>query len=1431
MNRHLTIVFLAIALPLFAEVVPISADANGFPKGWTQYGKVVVGTTTVENGAIHIKDDSTEKEWGVYKELDVEPNVSYEFTAEISGKMEGGMMVAWAGLAKTATSLRGGDGEDRMRTHRLTLKIPDGIMKVRVFFYGTYEGTPDFKVRNFRVAPLGNPEEAGILKLKSLNLETPLKNAVIVAGDSADLKEAAKRLSAKFGAEVQEAANIEYPLTRHVIAIGNRANNSVIDTLYRRGFCYTDLYYPGKGGYELRSIHNPTGGGFNVILCGGSDDAGAVKAAELLEKEPPVVGHLMKLNVPNFKKPYDAYKNENYPVSGGGLYGWNYISGMLALFYQTGDTEYAKEFLRLAFPDSKAIQDLKKFNAESFDNPNTPLETPYHYCASQMILLWDLVEEHPVFTDEERLKVTRAFARQYDAHYRYTSAPNKRQEIVATRHHQWAHISLYALARYFNRDYPSFKWNDAIQRCKAAFRAANDSEGWIEGEQGITEWFASGSINPALNYLTLTDDSQFNPDGALANALRFWETHWDGSANCDMYRTAFRQTFNLAAEYTKDGKYLWFADLMKPYPEDTMMLGAAFRPTGKIAKRAPTELVNAWTAASMKEAERKRMNVTAAPQNAYLGLSWRDTLDATGDWLCFNCFNEGYRTAFKLLSIYGLRINGVPILGGFGNFLQTYRNGSTEKEIPTLGEVYFRGHAGDSVGFQGGVPHHAYSDWKRTILLRKRNFAIIADTITPSEKGDDLTIQANFQTASEAKMSAPNRVNLASQETWSMKLSEMKLSGVPECPTSSGPRMSLFETKNVGDRGRAEFSIDSDMEGEFSLLFYNFNLRAGSMNIYIDGRKVAADVPHFAAASEGMEAHTISFGNLNLKKGAHLLELEVASIHPECPKPWMAAASISFRPATAQSPVIVAAAGTFLQRSDDDVVLKRRVSGRKTTTTFTLIGFETAQNKIQGVPYGDNGAVFLNKEPMLAFCGRIDDIGEGALILLEKDRIAGINVTELHDCLSSEKPLMIDWKFNGEAIISGEAGTAFTFCGKQYKLNENGEIAINGCNHAFRVPSVDFANEKANDSSSAKTATPKKISETPAPLTFIKPYNDGFLAGAGKNLLVIDNSGKVKKTFQLDGIVQCAAGDSGLVFVGTNKEEIAAFSTLTNQKLWSFTSKIEPSVEATQKYYWFKSRYPGVFSLAAKHGIVYAGSACTMEIIDAKGQLVSRLKQTWGPCREITILPLGDDDYNVIGIRHSATDGAYLHTYNYKTKRQKTNYIDNMPGYRHFNTWGSLFRTKAFADDFDGDGKIDLLTDAQGMYCWLNLYDESGKPKAQLNFGPGDKNLKRLFIDWTVGDIAGDKRPEALIVTKMNQLLVIDGRCTPLWSADLPFQPKMVAANSKTREIAVLGDRNIMLFAGNGTIKEHIALPFDCHQIWTSGKKWFASGANGIYSF
>jgi hypothetical protein len=166
-------------------------------------------------------------------------------------------------------------------------------------------------------------------------------------------------------------------------------------------------------------------------------------------------------------------------------------------------------------------------------------------------------------------------------------------------------------------------------------------------------------------------------------------------------------------------------------------------------------------------------------------------------------------------------------------------------------------------------------------------------------------------------------------------------------------------------------------------------------------------------------------------------------------------------------------------------------------------------------------------------------------------------------------------------------------------------------------------------------------------------------------------------------------------------------------------------------------------------------------------------------------------------------------TVNSKTGKNISSYSTNVPGYRHFPSFGSLQRSKAFVDDFNGDGKPELVADAQGLYTWLNLYNAQGVPQKQVNLGPG-----KIIRTWTTGNFTGDTRPEILVSTWSNQLLAIDGDCRPLWIADLPIKGTAIEVNDKTREIIISDLRNVCKINSSGKLTAFVRLPQTLEQLW-----------------
>ena len=334
-----------------------------------------------------------------------------------------------------------------------------------------------------------------------------------------------------------------------------------------------DLRYPGKNGYVVRTLHNPFGDGHNVLFVGGSDLPGVNTATDVLVKELTkttgrgrdfVVGRLARIRLgEGLDPPDDVRAMETWEASKGygsiGYFGWNSLSKLMAMYYMTGQEAHAREFIRLAFPDEQAQREISEIDGERIEIKTDPLAGPYHYNAHMMILFWDLIEESPVFSDEERLRVTNGFARQLNHRknegiYGRTSPPR----AVGSRHGQWSAISLYCLGRYFQKDYPHPIWEHCEQSARLHFRPLHDHK-WINGESDNLFWFNTG-IAPIFTYLALTGDREPLKNGVVSDLLRDQEMLISGRQPDWALNSASLGFLHKAAYFTQDGRYLSYRD-------------------------------------------------------------------------------------------------------------------------------------------------------------------------------------------------------------------------------------------------------------------------------------------------------------------------------------------------------------------------------------------------------------------------------------------------------------------------------------------------------------------------------------------------------------------------------------------------------------------------------------------------------------------------------------------------------------------------------------------------------------------------------------------------------------------------------------------------------------------------------------------------------
>jgi outer membrane protein assembly factor BamB len=493
----------------------------------------------------------------------------------------------------------------------------------------------------------GQPRQVEkISQLKDLRLTTVIckgrqAQAILAIPDD----DVHKALAAEINARIRKCGGVELPVAvnktpaellpqMNVIALGNLADNPFIEKLYFRWFCFTDRWYPGKGGYEVRSIHDPLGTGTNVILLGGSDAAGASEAVRRFCSilEPASfgalsVGRLFDLRLgQNLKPPSDA--NRTPPllrlfVEGLEMpLGYNEASRLGLMHYYTGEPKYARAFMDAARRSHLFAQ-------------------ADHYHAHHNALVWDLIEESPLFTDADRLFVTNeifehALSGESGGGL---AALSGGPDSMFDRHAGFIGLSALTDIRYLARDYPRQEWEGILSAVDGYFRPRLGS-------------FASGSdlargIYTYLEALVIYSLLTGNHEIVRSGALRAWADRC--AAMCDplgflvpsgqydaMSYPYF--TFRKAAFLLKDPGLLYLSGMRQRAADSQGVYelgmefdqGQAF--AGDIEPRPPHDLTGVRVV-PLDDRERREFDPGMPPNKAFAKITFRSGLGEDDQFL------------------------------------------------------------------------------------------------------------------------------------------------------------------------------------------------------------------------------------------------------------------------------------------------------------------------------------------------------------------------------------------------------------------------------------------------------------------------------------------------------------------------------------------------------------------------------------------------------------------------------------------------------------------------------------------------------------------------------------------------------------------------------------------------------------------------------
>ncbi|MCC6445973.1 MAG: VCBS repeat-containing protein [Armatimonadetes bacterium] len=1499
--------------PSFEE----GADANGVPAGWSLYAgggknQRLRFVRPAESGqrALLIEDNDPTAEIGIVQSAPAQPGLTYGSHARVKAIRGASPYGAYMQLRFLPSQQfvqvnLVSDRADRFKTVSARATAPEGTTAAVLYLYTHREPTPQIVVDSVclvsgEAAPPGAPPEPVppvYSRLKDLHLHTDLardgKAAITLVIPASGLyrreaeriREAVLKIAGvRIPIALDDSPAGAVPIRGSLILLGNRSTHRTISELYDRYYTLLDLKYPGPGGYEARTLHDPFGNGKNVIFAGGSDAAGVRLAAGVLIRRLKEVqgrpgtlsiGWLMEIRPgKGVAVPKDLKDFETWEASAGygssGYFGWNSISKRMAMYYMTGDPFQAREALRLAFPDEQAKREIVQIDGERIENKDDPLAGPYHYNAHLMILFWDLIEESPVFTDEERLKVINAFARQL-AHRRDEGVYTLTEPLprVDSRHHQWSAISLYCLGRYFQKSYPDPVWRQCVRGAEFSFASLRE-HAWVFGENDNHFWYCTGTV-PILTYLLLSGDRKPVRNGVLQTLLRGQEILISGRQPDWALNYAALDYLHKAAYLTGDGRWLAYRD-RTGLNLGVFRLGQSFWPDKTLKPRPPEDLANRWSVYGLTGPLWQSRGSGLPLSQSFQFASFRSRTDAGGDCVLLDGFNGAGRNPYHTFALLELRLGGHTLLQGYRNQLMTKADGLVEPQVAM--DAALRSHVvlGETVLAVGEVPKAAYGGWKRTLVQRKGRYALVVDEF--KSRADSANLEAQILWERPYGWEArPQGGILRSEEAQSAALPQgwkaFRALEQPLAASQTGPEsllrldsLGIALLKPAGPGGWLEmaFRLPKAATGEWFADLLNYRDR-GAVRFFLDGKPVGPEFDHYA---ETATARPVSLGTRRLAAGAHTLRVQAVQKNPASGQCFIGLAGLSFRPEgapgirAAQSvrvccslPLTARVQGSFAIMRWEGPVKKGE---RK--IFFSLVGLEPEGRSLFCSGLAENAAALLLPEPALAVAGRYQNI-EGEAVVLSQDHLFGKGLRRaepLH--LAADHPVDADWDLiSGVLNVSASRKTGLSLPPLQ-SLTLDGQpvkqspIVLEPGRHILRGarlrPAIlqENARQLAAHLAAARAGRAQSSAEGQAARPQAPPLEEAFSArigggaaasaqvptpegpmmavAAGSAVHLLDGIGREARTFRTDGAIRKLHWwpEYELLIAGCADEKVIAFDREGN-RIWEFVSEMDPAVFRAAKDYWFKTApghegihglYSGVF-LEGKSQL-FVGSACTLELLDGQGRLVRRLPVFWGTGAVFQIINGPEGSLNLLQGR-SLTDGPWLAVINNRTLDPNPRGFSSVPpGHTYVGGWGDMNRAHLFYEDIDGDGQKEVVSEINGVWNRVTVWNEQGDALYNAQFGPGEsvtagpiaRNMRALDI----ADLDGDGKKEILAATSGGLVVALDHRCRKLWSYRLPAPlvvMKAVASKGKLPFIIVgCEDGSVAALDGKGNLVRSAAV-------------------------
>ena len=561
---------------------------------------------------------------------------------------------------------------------------------------------------------------------------------------------------------------ILYSCNGPLILIGNLADSKCIKEMYEKFLCITDLWYPGPGGYELRTIINPFNTGFNIIHLGYSDENGLIKAEKLLEEKIvsgtiPYLREIWATRLHFPKSKAQQLQKDKIDLNDPTIYLTANIDEKAYLAFMTGDKQLLEEY----YSCWKVLLNLPAI----------------HLMLYKKVVVWRLLEAYGMIPEKMRGQIVNYFYSWANGAegvgsldekiYQTPNFPRQNHGLIPA-------LGLLYLYDYFTRFYPELKepkhWKEKSEivfqpYCCGSWKTLCDGlcHGlWLSQpalfDFGMLDpkhiFFKNNSARKAADY----DVAVINSQGYIPNA-----------GDSDILRQFPGYCLCAAAAYYHDPEYEY---VYKRTPESQRgYCGPITYPPRSFEIGVPTSIpkdkigitisavdpivYNAWND-HPGIAEQAVDTYPEAPiEKCFDKLTMRTGWNITDDYLLIDGLGGGshsYADAMSILDYQNLGISWIVAEDSLHwpepenhSMLTIYKDGKKEK-VPAFAELL--GTRKDQDGNMYAamrLKNFNGADWIREIFLVPHNFVAFHDTVICLTEGN-YSIEDHFRIPGAVKL-------------------------------------------------------------------------------------------------------------------------------------------------------------------------------------------------------------------------------------------------------------------------------------------------------------------------------------------------------------------------------------------------------------------------------------------------------------------------------------------------------------------------------------------------------------------------------------------------------------------------------------------------------------------------------------------------------